>query len=310
MTSTETPLPLVQTWLGYLYKQGRSPHTLKAYCRAWQHLAEWYKGSYGEPCDPTRLIARDIRDWKSHQQSVEKAAPSTVNQRLVAASSFYKWATSRDQTPRDPTQDVSTIRLPRCQPQSLSDKQLRRLLRAVHNGGSPRAVAMIELLAGTGIRVGELLHLQVGDMVLRERSGWVTVREGKHGGYREVPLTKEVRQALTDYLESHPYNNEDHEHYQDKHALLWWGKHGPLTHRSSVLRILRKYTIRARLNPIGPHVLRHTFATQYLQANPDDLRGLAALLGHSDLNTVMVYTEPTLQGLTGRMERMGRLRID
>jgi site-specific recombinase XerD len=77
-----------------------------------------------------------------------------------------------------------------------------------------------------------------------------------------------------------------------------------------VLRILRKYTIRARLEPIGPHILRHTFATQYLKTNPDDLRGLAALLGHSDLNTVMIYTEPTLQDLNKRMERMGNLRID
>jgi len=310
MTSFETPLPLVQTWLEYLHQQGRSPHTLKAYRHAWQHLAEWYEGSYGESCDPTRLIARDIRDWKSFQQSVEKAAPSTINQRLVAASSFYKWATSQERMSRDPTREVATIRLPQRQPQSLSARQLRRLLRAVHNGGSPRAVAMIELLAGTGIRVGELLQLQVGDLALHERSGWVTVREGKHSGYRQVPLTKEVRQALTDYLANHPFNNEEHEQYQDERTPLWWGKQGPLTHRSSVLRILHKYTIRAQLEPIGPHVLRHTFATQYLQANPDDLRGLAALMGHSDLNTVMVYTEPTLQDLTGRMERMGHLRVD
>jgi integrase/recombinase XerC len=162
MTSFEKPSPLVQSWLGYLHQQGRSPHTLNAYRRAWQHLAQWYEGSYGEPCDPTRLIARDIRDWKSYQQSVEKAAPSTINQRLVAVSSFYKWAICRQKTSRDPTSDVSTMRLPQRQPQSLSTKQLRRLLRAVHNGGTRRAVAMIELLAGTGLRVGELLQLQVG----------------------------------------------------------------------------------------------------------------------------------------------------
>jgi site-specific recombinase XerD len=136
----------------------------------------------------------------------------------------------------------------------------------------------------------------------------VTVREGKHGGYREVPLTKEVRQALADYWEKHPFHQKGHEHYQDERTPLWQGKHGSLSHRSSVLRILHKYTIRARLDPIGPHVLRHTFATQYLQANPDDLRGLAALLGHSDLNTVMIYTEPTLQDLTARLERMDHLK--
>jgi integrase len=79
---------------------------------------------------------------------------------------------------------------------------------------------MIELLAGTGVRVGELLQLQVGVLILRQRSGWVTVREGKHGGYREIPLTSEVRQALAAYLENHPYRNEDHERYQDEQAPL------------------------------------------------------------------------------------------
>ena len=67
------------------------------------------------------------------------------------------------------------MRLPRRQPRTLPAKQLRRLLRAAHNGGSLRAVAMIELLVGTGVRVGELLHLQIGDLILRERSGRVTV---------------------------------------------------------------------------------------------------------------------------------------
>lgn len=298
----------VQAWLEHLSKGGRSHHTRKAYQRAWQHLAQWYQGAYGETCDPTCLIARDLREWKSYQQSVERAAPSTINQRLAAISSFYRWAVAQGQVARDPSADVSSIRLMHRQPQSLSAKQLRQLLRAVHNGGPCRDVAIIEVLVGTGIRVGELLQLQVGDVVLRDRSGWVTVREGKHGGYREIPLTKEVRQALADYLAKHPFHQEDPEHYQRERTPLWWGKQGPLAHRSAVLRILQKYTIRARLDAIGPHVLRHTFATQYLQANPADLRGLAALLGHRDLNTVMVYTEPTLQDLTDRLEQMGTLR--
>ncbi len=60
----------------------------------------------------------------------------------------------------------------------------------------------------------------------------------------------------------------------------------------------------AGLPSIGPHTLRHTFAYQYLQANPDDIRGLAALLGHSNINTVMIYTQPSLEDLNRRMERV------
>ncbi len=305
MAAPEQQIVLIETWLEHLTAQGRSVHTLKAYRRGWYHLARWYQGTYGEACDPTRLIARDIRDWKSYQQSVEKTAPSTINQRLVAASSFYKWALVHNYVSRDPTGDVTAIRLTRQQPKSLSTKQLRQLLRAVHNGGSARDTAIIEILVGAGLRVGELLQLQVGDVVLRDRSGWVIVREGKHGGYREVPLTKEVRQAVANYLETDPVEGK-----QEEETPLWWGKHGPLTHRSSVLRVLKKYALRAQLKSISPHVLRHTFATHYLKANPDDLRGLAALLGHSDLNTVMIYTEPTQQDLASRMERMSNIQVD
>jgi site-specific recombinase XerD len=298
-----TPHHHIGQWIAHLQKEGKSQYTIKAYRLSLGHLANWSRLTYGEAFDPTKAIPRDIRDWKSHQQTVDKAAPSTINQRLAAASSFYKWAVDQELLQRDPTAGVQSIRLPRRKPKSLSYKELRRLIRKASNSGQLRDVAIIEVLAGTGLRVGELLQLQCGDVVIRERSGWVTVREGKHGGYREIPLTRDVRRALEDYLEGHPYNKEGHRYHQDPDAPLWLGKHGQITHRSSILRILNKYTMRAGLEPIGPHVLRHTFSTLYLKANPDDLRGLAALLGHSDLNTVMIYTEPTLDDLAERMER-------
>jgi integrase len=146
--------------------------------------------------------------------------------------------------------------------------------------------------------VGELLALRVGDVTLGERSGQVVVRRGKHRGYRTVPLTASVRKALAAWLAVHPQAD-------DPDAPLWWGQRGPLTDRSAVNRMLAKYARRAGVTPFGPHVLRHTFATRYLAANPGDLRGLAALLGHSNLNTVMIYTEPRLEDLAPRMERVG-----
>ena len=88
MTRAEPHFELVEAWLEHLIGQGRSAHTRNAYQRAWQHLAGWYQDAYEEACDPANLIARDLRDWKSHQQSAEKAAPSTINQRLVAVSSL------------------------------------------------------------------------------------------------------------------------------------------------------------------------------------------------------------------------------
>ncbi len=80
----------------------------------------------------------------------------------------------------------------------------------------------------------------------------------------------------------------------------WWGERGALQNRKTVARNLEKYARDVGIEPYGPHTLRHTFATQYLAANPSDLRGLVALLGHSSLDTVMVYTEPTMDDLAWR----------
>jgi len=159
-------------------------------------------------------------------------------------------------------------------------------------------VAILEVFLGTGLRVGELLALRRGDIVLKERASVLTVRRGKGGGMRRVPLTAEVRKAVQAYLErlAVPLNDD---------APLWQGARGPLHDPSAINRLLAKYAHLAKIDGLSPHTLRHTFATRYLEANPSDLRGLASLLGHSSLNTVMIYTEPTEEDLLDRMEQMG-----
>ena len=294
--STPTPADIQQDWLDHLQQQGKSLHTIKAYRRGLQHFARWYAGTYDAPFTPEDVMPRDVRDWTAYQQTVEQAAPATINQRLVALTRFFHWARAQDLCRENPTEDVSHIRLDPRQPQALDNTDLRRLLRVAR--GHLRDYAILELLAGTGLRVGELLDLNVGDVEIKERSGIVTVRRGKHETYREVPLTLDVRKALTAYLE------DVHPDPDNPEAPLWVGRHGWLGHRSSVSRILEKYALRAGLEPVNPHALRHTFATRYLNANSDDLRGLARLLGHSSLDTVMVYTEPSLEDLTERMERV------
>ena len=285
-----------QQWLDHLQRQGKSPHTLRAYERGLDHFAHWYQVTYGAIFVPDEVMPRDVRDWKAYQQAVEKASPATVNQRLTAITRLFRWARSQEICRENPAEDVSNIRLESRQPKALDKLTLRRLLRVARN--NLRDYAMLELLAGTGLRVGELLMLKVGDVEINERSGKVIVRRGKHENYREVPLTLDVRKALEAYLKAH------HSEKDNLQAPLWIGTHGGLNHRSSVTRMLEKYAIQAGIESVNPHALRHTFATPYLNANPDDLRGLARLLGHASLNTVMVYTEPNLEDLTQRMERV------
>lgn len=286
----------IQQWLKSLTDSGKSGHTQQAYERGLCHFWEWYRNLYETPFEIAQVMARDIRDWKGHQQHEVQVSPATINQRLSALKQFFNWAYEQGMILGNPTQDIHLIRIDQNKIKSLKPKQFRRLLRAAK--GHHRDFAMLEVLGGTGIRVGELLALNIDDVVIQPRSGLLTVRYGKGGGYRDIPLTKDVRQAVQTYLET------DHPTPNDKTQKLWWGRDGALTHRSSVTRVLEKYAIRARLGHVTPHMLRHTFATRYLNANTDDLRGLAQLLGHSSLDTVMIYTQPHLEDLTYRLEKM------
>lgn len=287
----------VEKWLKELDDLGKSKHTQQAYRRALSHFIAWHKKTNDMEFEPDKIIPRDIDEWKSEQQTSGKVAPATINQRLVALSSFFDWTQEQGLVRQNPTNGIRSVRLGKREPKALKEQDLRRLMRAVYAGNNLRDIAMIELLVGTGLRVGEILDLKIGDLEIAPRSGQVTVRKGKHGSYREIPLTVEVRKALDAYLEKHPRK-------KIADAPLWYGQRGTVQTRSAVIRILEKYAIAARIEPIGPHALRHTFATRYLNANPGDLRGLAALLGHASLNTVMIYTEPSKEELTRRMERV------
>jgi integrase/recombinase XerD len=293
----QPPHPDIRRWLAHLEQQGKSRYTLAAYRRALAHFIQWSELAYGSAFDLATIIPRDVRDWKGYQQMVEKAAPATINQRLVALTRFFDWAHREALVRTNPTSEVGGVRLFQRQPKGLPKRDLRRLLRAVHAGGNMRDIAIVEVLVGTGIRVGELLALQVGDVDVGERAGTLTVRQGKHGSYRHIPLTREVRAALYTYLAEHPDREQ-------ATAPLWVGTRGELSHRSSIVRLLNKYAYQAGIERFNPHALRHTFATRYLEVNPDDIRGLATLLGHANLNTVLVYTEPRLEDLADRMERV------
>lgn len=300
-------MDIITSWLDFLESQGKSSNTLSAYRRGIEHFCEWHQDQYDEPMDPERVIPRDIRDWREdQQQGDEGVSPNTINQRLSAVKQFFQWLQLIGKRTDNPAEPISSVTAKQYRPQGLSKSDERSLIRAVeraaqarweHHGHRDRAI--ITMMLETGIRVGELLDLKVKDVEIRERSGYLTIRSGKGGDYREIPLNKEARDALSSYL-SWRYGSRE----PDPDDELWVGQRGPLQTRSAVHRIINKHAYDARLDPddISPHTLRHTFAHRYLEANPDDIRGLAALLGHTDITTTMIYTEPSREDMANRLE--------
>ncbi len=300
-----TPHPTIEQWVADLHRRGKSQTTVNTYRRGLLHFGRWSEQTYGQPFDPAAIIPRDVADWKAHQQTVGKAAPNTINVRLGAVSRFFAWAVKQGLTRDNPAAEISGLRLPPRQPKSLDKVYVRRLLRHISKGGQLRDLAIAEMLLGTGLRVSELLALQTGDVTLNDRRGQVVIRRGKGAVHRAVPLTTAVRRALQAYFDSPLFQVWQADNPEIKDNLpLWAGERGPLQDRSGIFLMLRKYARRAGLDPdqLSPHVLRHTFATRYLAANPGDFRGLADLLGHASINTVMIYTVPSADDLADRME--------
>jgi site-specific recombinase XerD len=194
---------------------------------------------------------------------------------------------------------VESVPETRTAPRALSRSELNRLTRAaeqdavagVHQG--KRNLAVIQMLRQTGLRVGELVALTKDDVEISERKGSLTVRSGKGGKFRVVPVNVEARQALSDYLEVRPVITSDR-------VLV--GQRGPVT-EDAVRKIVAKYAKRAGPEDVTPHTLRHSFGKAALDAGAD-LVTVAALLGHERLETTAIHTQPSHQDLVAAVEKL------
>jgi site-specific recombinase XerD len=150
------------------------------------------------------------------------------------------------------------------------------------------------VLKNTGLRVSELCALRLGDLTLSERKGQLVVRAGKGGKYRVVPLNLDARKALSAYLAVRPTVADDH--------LFIGQRDEPLT-PSGVWEIVVNLAQRAGLPDVSPHVLRHTFGKQALDAG-ESLVTVATLMGHARLETTALYTQPSQADLERAVEKL------
>ena len=181
-----------------------------------------------------------------------------------------------------------------------------------------RDYAILQLLLQTGLRLGECAALDAEDLVVGERGGHLTVRAGKGNKARPVPLNATARTALAEYaavrLGVAPTLAAVARAWPRRRAdaggtPLWRSqKGGRLSAAAMRCTIARLVADGARRGLVPPeasaHTLRHTFAAHYLQAQPGDLLGLAALLGHASLDTTRLYAGPTAAQLAARVDRL------
>ncbi len=265
-----------------LARQSKRALTRHGYGADLRDYARWVQATYGEAFEPGGITADDVRQYRTHLLTVRHAMPATINRRLAALSMFCRWALQHGLLSDDPTVDIPAAQQARSAPKALDRSDLNRLLRKVKQSGNPLHIAVLLMLANTGLRVGELVALDTADVETGERSGKVRVRLGKGSRNREVPLNAEVRQALRAYREVRPQPATSVQ-------SLFINQRGEALTASGVWRMLSKYARQAGLDHVSPHVLRHAFATHLLNHGAD-LRVVQLLLGHADISTTQIYT--------------------
>ena len=218
---------------------------------------------------------------------------------------FYAWLGREGLISANPVQDVRAPRQPRPLPKALGVDEAVQLADHADEADDPwldaRDAAMVELLYGGGLRVGELIGLDVApsDAALRAGRGWIDLLgaevqvQGKGDKRRTVPVGRGALQALQQWLAV-----RDQVAAQPQAAqALFIGRRGTRLTAQSVWQRLKRRSLRAGLaTPVHPHMLRHSFASHVLQSS-GDLRAVQELLGHANIGTTQVYTRLDFQHL-------------
>jgi len=301
----------------HLQTQDLSPNTVEAYGRDVTRFSKWLTERVGENVPPVEVTTFDVQKYRDHLVDLGRK-PATVNRRLAGLRAFFDWAVEAGEAASNPAADVNGVEQSRRVPKSLDGQDVYRLQReaaaqrqlaeakAGEGNVTPTVVyarrdeALLNLFLYTGLRVGEAAALRLDDVILNERSGRVIVRAGKGRKYREIPLHKEARKALAAYLAVRPEGG-DKQHPKDDHFFL--GQRGPLRERGMQMRLAALGE--AAGVEVTPHMLRHTFATRMLREADVDLVMVSTLLGHSDVTTTAIYTQPNEADLAEAVERLG-----
>ncbi|KTD32252.1 site specific recombinase [Legionella nautarum] len=286
-----------------LERQDLSESSITSYLQGLNVFTTWALDFYQQEVSLLEITSNDLRAYREYVSKIIRRKPATINHHIQVLKRFYAWAMQTDLIPDDPAATLHFVkRAAMTQPNALNKDEIHALLRAAGlstQGLAVRNYAIVQLFLQSGLRVGELNHLLVKDVVIRERSGFVNVVDGKGRKHREIPLNSIARRALTNYLETRKSLEPDDALFTTKR-----GEPGTIRALQALISSLSKRANITRIN-VTAHTLRHTFATQFLQANPGCLVELAMLMGHESVDTTAIYTKASKEKLAEHMERSG-----
>jgi integrase/recombinase XerC len=320
-TIDSSPEELLSDWLKDLQSNDHAPGTIRRYKSAIESFLSWYSREEHRHLTVELLTPITLVGYRNFLQRTQGRATSTVNGHISALRAWCAWLTEQHYLEINPAKRIKLVgRQEASSREGLNDNQVNALLRQVQSSSrdAVRNYAIVQLLLQTGMRLDECSHLTLSDMEFGERSGRVTIRQGKGNKARTVPLNASARQALAEYLA--PRFGCDpslkavatawpRSKVNAKPIPLWCSQKGGRLTTSAMRQMLDIVVRDAAARGLVPatasaHTLRHTFARNYLAEYPGDVVGLAALLGHTSLDTTRIYSQPSVEQLSSRVEHL------
>jgi len=288
----------IDSFAARLRAQDRSEHTISAYLRDLRYFVRALPAVDVRDITPAMIDAA-LTDpaLACSDDGVPKSA-ATMHRLKAAVRSFFTWTTERGLTDTNPAKLVTTKRLARTPPEFLTEAEKRRLLKELHDRANPlarRDRVIFELFLGTGIRLAELVNLDIDDIDLDGKHIRI---EGKGG----IPQVKFLKSSLRTLLRG--YLKERRNLANPGVTALFVSSRGTRICARQVAQRLAYWLSRAGIaKSITPHGLRHTFAT-HLYASTSDLLLVKRALGHRDISTTEIYTHLSDEALEEALERI------
>ena len=272
----------IKLFLEFLQSDKRlSNNTLQSYKRdilQYKNYVDTNKINY------LKVSKEDIKKYLMYLQDMNKKT-STISRNLASIRSFYQFLLRNKKIKTDPTEEIQSPKIEKKAPNILSSKEVELLLEQPNciDLKGIRDKAMLEFAYATGMRVTEIISLDIDDVNLE--TGFVVCRN--NGKQRSIPLGTLSLKALENYIkDARPILIKD-----ENNKALFVNINGRRLTRQGFLKIVKYYKDQAHINKdITPHVLRHSFATHLLQ-NGADLKAIQVMLGHSDISSTQVYMQ-------------------
>ena len=283
---------VLQTFLIFLNREYRySDNTVAAYRNDLTQFYDFLQGGkYAALSSWTEITPEIINDYVYDLKHRDKPyAPSSIARKVAAVKSFFNYLHARNMIPSNPTEQIDSPKVEKRLPKTLASKDIEELLNAPTHGNTPkhlRDTALLNMLYATGMRVSEVVFLQMEDVDLDNEKLYITERDGE-GRARDVPLNQEMHRILDVYLsEGRPYLVKDpHE------SALFLNHRGQQLTRQGLWLIIKSYAREAELSSeVTPHTLRHSFAAHKLDSG-SDLEEVQKLLGHANISTTQIYAQ-------------------